>query len=736
MGQGGGGYSALAAWLLVGGAVAWTLISFRATLREVSYLDDSAIHQQMVRFATLQWRHGHLPLTSWYPYLGLGSPQFLHYQSLPAMLTGAAGIVVGPDFAYRLTLWLLMGLWPISVYLGARLLGLRRGAAAAAGAMAPFLMSPTQIAYEPRAYVWIGYGVWTQLWASMTLPLAWGCTWRAIRGRGAWMPAVALIALTTAFHFETGYLALFPLVLLPLVAGRPILVRVGRAAALALGAAAALAWVIVPLIANRNWASVNEVFQQTGLVNGYGTHVLSWLFTGELLDNGRLPTISLLALLGGLFAIVRWRRDPVGRALLVLALGCLALSMGRSTFGSLVAVIPGNRDLFFRRFEMGLQLSCLMLGGLGAQACLAAGRRAFASLPARWAPAGRRARGWRRFAPLGAIAPAVLVLAPAWTQTGTMASNNALGVSEQQASDHSQGRQMDRLLATLARQPAPGRVYAGDPSNWGTQFTVGQVPVFKYLAARDVDEVGFTLRTASLMTQPEFHFDATNASDYILFGIRYLILPRGWEPPVPARRVARSGPYGLWQIPGGGYVHTGEIAGRLGLDRTDAGARSVRLLQSDWAARGLYQQAAYGHPEVPSTFRAPGGSSRSDHLTFRPPTRAGSPVGTVSAEQSRLTYGKVRAQLRMREAGIAVLSVSFDPGWRATVDGHPVPTFVVAPALVGIRVGAGQHKVAFAYHGYGGYPLLVGLALISLAGLLVIDLRRRREAPVPGPPRT
>ena len=32
---------------------------------------------------------GHLPLTNWFPFLGEGSPQFLHYQSLPAILTGA-----------------------------------------------------------------------------------------------------------------------------------------------------------------------------------------------------------------------------------------------------------------------------------------------------------------------------------------------------------------------------------------------------------------------------------------------------------------------------------------------------------------------------------------------------------------------------------------------------------------------------------------------------------------------
>jgi hypothetical protein len=73
------------------------------------------------------------------------------------------------------------------------------------------------------------------------------------------------------------------------------------------------------------------------------------------------------------------------------------------------------------------------------------------------------------------------------------------------------------------------------PSNWGQDFTVGSVPVFKYLESRDVDEVGYTLRTASLMTGPEYYFDDRDASDYRLFGIRYLILP-----PATGRRCPRG----------------------------------------------------------------------------------------------------------------------------------------------------------------------------------------------------
>ena len=90
-GDGGGRTAAWWPWSIVAAAVAWNLASLRALTLGVAYLNDSSLHEQMVRFATAQLRAGHLPLTSWFPFLGEGSPQFLHYQSLPAMVTGAGG---------------------------------------------------------------------------------------------------------------------------------------------------------------------------------------------------------------------------------------------------------------------------------------------------------------------------------------------------------------------------------------------------------------------------------------------------------------------------------------------------------------------------------------------------------------------------------------------------------------------------------------------------------------------
>ncbi len=690
-------------WAIVAAAVGWNLASLRALTLRVAYLDDSSLHEQMVRFATARLRAGHLPLTSWFPFLGEGSPQFLHYQSLPAILTGLAGLAVGPDAAFRWSLYLLLSLWPVSVYLAARAFGAGRPAAAASAAMAPFLMSATGVGYEQVAYVWKGYGVWTQLWASWTLPLAWGWTWRAIRDGRGYLRAILLTALTVALHFETGYLALSVLLVWPLVAGRPLVARLRRAAVLLGGSLLASAWVIVPLVEQRPWASVNEPLQGSGLVNGYGARqVMHWLLAGQLLDSGRLPVVTVFAALGFGLAWLAWSSTPDARALLAALAVCLLLAFGRTTFGSLVNVIPGSTDLFFRRFMMGVQLAALLLAGRGAAWLAARCVRLLEAQAPRW-PA--------ILSPAVLLVAAIAVLAPAWLQLGAYDRQDAAAIAAQRRADSTEGADLDRLVAVIERDGG-GRTYAGMPSNWGQDFTVGAVPVFKYLESRDVDEVGYTLRTASLMTGPEYFFDDRDPSDYRLFGIRYLIFPARGQPPVHARLAMRSGPYWLWTIDSPGYVQAGRIVGEISANRMNVGARSVQLLRSGLAADGAYLGVRYGSGS--------GGDGR------LPTVPSQSPAGAVRAERADLDNGEASATMRMRRPGVAVLSASYDPGWTATVNGQRRPIRIVAPALVAVDVPAGTDHVVFRFHGYGDYPALLALSGLALAMVAVTPVCVRR----------
>jgi hypothetical protein len=342
---------------------------------------------------------------------------------------------------------------------------------------------------------------------------------------------------------------------------------------------------------------------------------------------------------------------------------------------------------------MGVQLAALLLAGRGAA----------------WA--ARLAWAWieprrPRLAPFRApIAVGVLIalLAPAWLQLASITHHNATEIARQRRADATQGADVDRLLAVV-KANGDGRVYAGLPTNSGSDFLVGTVPVYQYLEWRDADEVGYTSRTASLMSNPETRFDEFNASHYVLFGASYVILPAGEVPSVQARHVLTAGAYALWAIPHGGYVHAGSLAGTIAADRTDIGARTRPVLESTLPEHGVYVRVdRHGTTPLPR------------------PSRAG--PGTVDATDADLERGRATATVRMPRPGVAVLSASYDTGWRATVDGRPAPAVMVAPALVATRVPAGVHRVAFRYAGYGHYPELFALGLLTLLGLAVWDRR-------------
>lgn len=702
-------------WILVGLAVAWGLWELRPELRAVPYLDDSSIHQQMVRFASSRVSEGHLPLTSWFPYLGLGSPQYLHYQSLPSMTAGLIGSVTNPDAVFRWSMYLLLALWPISVYWSGRLFRLSRWTAASAAAVAPFLASAAGIGYETKAYVWVGYGVWTQLWASWTLPLAWGFTYRALHSLRYVLPAVIFIMLTVALHFETGYLAFVPLVVWPFIVWSDLWRRLARAAALGAAALLASAWVIVPLLDQSHWAARNQVLENTGLENGYGARqMLEWLFTGQLYDAGRwLWVITIVVFLGIGSCIANWRRCIAGRALVVVWIVTLLLSFGRTTFGVLYNVVPGSSDVFIRRFQMGVQLSGILLAGVG---LVLLGRFAL-DLAVRLRPDwGRRVMtrpGDRSIVAGLCIVALCIALIPAWSSLRSYDALNRNNIGMQANADSVQGSQIDDLLGYVKAHPR-GRVYAGQPTNWGNEFLVGAVPVYKYLESKDVDEVGYTLRTASLMTDPEYYFDDTNPGDYPLFGIGYLITPEGMPLPVPADQIRCVGQYCLWSLPEAGYIHVYDTTGVLRATRADVGTKSTTLLDSPVLAEHKDLTVGFNGGEA-----APPTSPDSTGVQ-------GSP-GRVVVQSADLENGTARAVVHTNRKAVVVLSASFDPGWHATVNRHPTPTIMVAPALVGVVVGAGVHTVTFTYQGYGSYTTLFVLALLTLVALAAATLWHRKR---------
>ena len=701
-------------FLILALSVGFGLYVLHAETSVVAYLNDEAFHRGMVQLASSLLRAGRDPLSAWYPLLNLGSPEFLHYQSLPAIITGAIAILVGVPHAFAWSTYLLLATWPLSTFFCVRLLGWSRWTAAAVACASPLIVSAAGHGYGYGSYLWIGFGLWTQLWAMWTLPLAIGFSWQAITQQRHLAAAVVFTALTIAFHYETGYLVVGAVLVLGLVGhwDGTLRHRVARVTILAVLAAGAALWVLVPVVSSGRYAARNEFLQGTVDANSFGARrILSWLATGQLYDKGRLPVLTALLLVGLVVCVIRFRRDERCRVLVVLWVVYLVAFFGRPTLGPIVDFLPGSGDLFLRRFVVGVDLVSLVLVGVGAVEIA----RLAARLTVRALPNLRGVLVTAMAALCG-----VTVLAPAWTEVAHYASRDAKDITFQVHADTSQGAKVASLLR-VAETRGGGRVYAGLLTNWGRNFLVGYVPVCEYLADLEVDSVGFTLRTASLMSDAEPYFDDTNPGDYDLFGVRYLLLPEGMKPPVRADLLLRSGSYTLWSLPAVRYVQVVDTVGSITENRTDIGARSSAFLASSGPDEGRYLTVAYDGAAASTPTLEHG---KSNH----------GPAGTVVSMQANLEKGMVTTTVVARRSAVVLLSASYDPGWRVTVDYKRAVTEIIAPAMPGVRVAPGIHVVRFTYVGYQNYLELLLLSVFSLATSAFVSAgwRRKEDAPPAG----
>jgi hypothetical protein len=687
---------------LLGLSVLYGLVALRGETTFAQPLNDSAFHMQMVRWAGGQIHRGRVPLDGWYPWLSLGSSFFHHYQSLPETLTAytAAATGASDNTAYLWLLYLLLATWPISVYAGSRLLGWGPWTAAGAAAVAPLLLSGRGYGFEWGSYIWSGTGLYGQLWAMWLLPLAWGLTWRSVKDGRRYAAAAIAVALTIACHFIAGYLALLTIGVWVIVLGSGrVLPRLARAAVVAGGALLIAAWVLVPLIEGTTWTNSSEYFRGTYFDDSYGTrNVLRWLVKGQLFDHGRFPVISLLFAAGLVVCVSRARRDARARGLLGVFVLSLILFCGRHSLGPVLGWLPGSADLQFQRFEMGVDLAGILIAGVGIGAGVHALRRLWEQrFPARDAV----------FMGAAAIAILFLILEPAWSERYDYARTSAQYIDAQRVYDGTSGRAVDSLLARV-KSLGDGRVYAGLRSNWGEEYRVGRyVPMYAWLADRDVDQVGFAFRTLnSLSTDVEATFDERNLAQYQMLGIRYLLLPAGHPSPVPATLIASAGGNRLYRVATSGYFQVVDRSPAIIADRTDVEQASRAWRASDSALRDVYPGVAFAGSTPPAP--TIGG--------------AGKP-GVVLSSTSDRAGGAFAATVDARRTAVVLLKATFDPSWTATVDGRSVKPVMMAPSLVGVKVGAGRHVVRFQYAPYAAYPGLFLLGILVAVALAIVPRR-------------
>jgi hypothetical protein len=132
---------------------------------------------------------------------------------------------------------------------------------------------------------------------------------------------------------------------------------------------------------------------------------------------------------------------------------------------------------------------------------------------------------------------------------------------------------------------------------------------------------------------------------------------------------------------------------------------------------------------LPATFaRDASAVAEADHHEEQDPGLENASIRLVSEEPRRFQYFSYDVDLF--EPSILILPMERAPGWNATLDGRPLPTFPSGPDMTGVYVGAGAHRVVFHWDMPAWHRALIWVSLGALAavlGLCVTSAVRRRR---------
>jgi hypothetical protein len=670
--------------------------------------NDQIFHYLFIERANQALAAGDNPFDHWLPELEAGFPQFFYYQNLPHLSVVALHHLLFERVSLltllNLVRYLLMVLFPLTVYWSMRRMEFSTVAAAVGAAFSSTLSSRLEYGFDYHSYIWSGYGMFPQL-CSMHLMFIGTAFLRTVLERGkGYAGAIITSAAIVLSDLLYGYIfAISALILWILSALKQVTIarglpdasrRIGRLAArfaiVAFGAFPIAAYQAVPFFRRIQYINREGAggLQHSGIgISGF----LSYFFSGHLFDYHRLPVVTILVALGIGYGLVT-RRDDAKLAL-GLFFSFLILTFGRTDLKVIFAVLPLANLVPFQRLIAGGDFGAILLAGLGGELIWNG-----------WARNFPRTRNLVPVAVLSALC--AIALAERWTfyaptQEQMRASADAL----QNDTDLAQ------VFSTLRAAP-PGRIYAGTRGNWGQWMTVGGINLYDLLP---VEMFTTVMPWQSLSLNSPYLWRLNTPSEELcrLFNIRYVVAPPTVRVPKSYQKLLSTFQYVLYQIDTGGYLQLGRISKVLPMPSDSA----LFAANSDWIAS---QEPAHADfiAFQSKAHRFAGGQALAVSTGSLPTDP--SQLGTISNES--LTPDSFSAQVVANSAALLVIKTTYHPNWHVTVDGREQRAFMVSPSFIGTMITPGRHQISAYYKSSRLKKELLILSCLTLLATIAIKV--------------
>lgn len=633
--------------------------------------NDNVSHFALLKGMVRAVENGENPLDFWSPEGSFGSAPIRTYQPLAHVLTVLAYFAFGKAASLTTVFvcvrFLSVVLLPAGFFAAARLLELAPLTAAASAVLAPLLSTDAWYGLDYTSYVTIGRGLFPQSVAAIFLLLAIGYGFRAVR-RGRYLVlAGALLGLTCLCHFIYGWIGAVSLCLLALLpdaaVSRSLRIRrtvcVGCVAMLLSAFQLLPVWIDSRILNHSRWEPVWKW-------DSFGAAVvLKSLVTGEVLDHGRLPVMSLLALLGAgliLWRFYKTRRLPAAEAyVLAGAVLWLLVFFGRPTWGPLLLLLGVTRDFHLHRVVGAVQVFLVLLAAIAMET------------------------GWRELSRRGYVAAALLLtlvaLAPMLQERARYLALNETQGTEMLIAVDSEQAVLNAAIGSA--KLAGGRIYAGSGLGWGAKFQTGNIPFFAFLNMDLVPQASASYYTTALTADLLPLFEERNPAHYRLFNVRSVVAPTNLATGLAGFLLPRAqvGHDRIFDAPGAGYFDIVDAAAAVAVNKDSFYDVNQRWLQSDWVEKRVHLWLDFGG-DAPSAL---------PRMTVNGPLPANSSAASAGKIESegQLAAGYSAAFAVSRPAFV-LFKMTWHPNWVAYVDGKVQKTAMLSPGFIGVPVLPGS----------------------------------------------
>ncbi len=648
---------------------------------------------------------------------------------------------------YHILIYLLLCLFPISIFLALQVVGVPWLTSGMGALLASQISTDGLYGLDPTSFLWRGYGLSSQLFAMVWLPLAIAYSWKYfVSDKQKLYPAVFFLIATTAGHLGIGIIAILSLI--PFMLADPIIyllqqsqfeawrllkINIKKLIILSGVTIFFLSYWVLPVLLGDNYHNIS-FWDPVWKFNSYGAkETIIRLLNGELFDFGRFPVYTLLTI-SGFFALLKNHQIKL-RALSFLFLFWLLFYFGRTTWDGLIDLIPGMKEFHLSRFIVGLHLSGMFLAPIGLGWIVEEAAQKISSVI--------KKKHALIYVSLYVLSGALLI--PIYQQTVKYNDLNNKLIVQANANYLKVKSDVDSLFRTIKSLP-PARVFAGRGGGWGKDFKVAETEYFLHLSTYGVPIVLWLPETWSPNSDTEQYFSEDVFSNYNLYNIGYVAAPPNQAPQKFWKLLSEAPTWKLYSVKTDGYITSGIRPGVVSTDKRSYVNVVREWIQSDKThTAGLYPELTFDkdYPKITGlpnfkmtnevTYQVPDGSL---HNLFQEPPVYMSPSTALSnvsiLSQSEVADMIFKATVRVSRdctECLVVLKQSFHPDWQATIDGKPVSPITVFPFFTAVPAGAeGTHEIIFSYQPSRLKILLMGIELAVLVFLLLDKLKKTRHS--------